>query len=229
MARYYGYYSNAARGKRKKAGADDTIPCITEPEQTDKAFRKNWAQLIQKPYEVDPLMCPKCAWEMRVVAFFHDEDVIRKIFCAPESLGYKTKTTPASLPRRLMPFPYMTSRRRPAPMTTWQTLPKMRQFCKKYLLTPQPPLIKRVSTTPHGEIVSPILANVYLYYALDLWFEKKNQTGVNGKALIVRYADDFVCAFQYKRRCGAVLPSAQRTSRKKLRAAMAALLELLWC
>jgi len=40
MARYYGYYSNVARGKRKKTDADDKIPCILEPELTDKAFRK---------------------------------------------------------------------------------------------------------------------------------------------------------------------------------------------
>ena len=57
MARYYGYYSNVARGKRKKA--DDKIPCILVPELTDKAFRRNWARLIQKIYEVDPLVCPK--------------------------------------------------------------------------------------------------------------------------------------------------------------------------
>ena len=89
MARYYGYYSNAARGKRKKAVADlsaeasaqagDQIPYILEPELSDKAFRKNWARLIQKIYEVNPLTCPKCASEMRVIAFIHDEDVIRKI------------------------------------------------------------------------------------------------------------------------------------------------------
>jgi hypothetical protein len=35
MARYYGYYSNVVRGKRKKIDADDKIPCILEPELTD--------------------------------------------------------------------------------------------------------------------------------------------------------------------------------------------------
>ena len=40
MVRYYGYYSNAARGKRKKAADDDQIPYILEPELTDKTFRK---------------------------------------------------------------------------------------------------------------------------------------------------------------------------------------------
>jgi len=84
MVRYYGFYSNAARGKRKKAGADDKIPCLFEPELTGKTYRKNLARLIQKIYEVDPLICPKCASEMKVIAFIHDEEVIRKI---PKHLG----------------------------------------------------------------------------------------------------------------------------------------------
>ena len=49
----------------------------------------------------------------------------------------------------------------------------------------------------HG-VVSPILANVYLHYALDLWFEKRIKRECNGEALIIRYADDFVGAFQHK-------------------------------
>ena len=53
MVRYYGYYSNVPRGKRKKADADVTIPCILEPELTDKASRKNWARLIQKIYPIE--------------------------------------------------------------------------------------------------------------------------------------------------------------------------------
>ena len=79
MARYYGYYSNVARGKRKKADEDDKIPCILESELSDQDFRRNWARLIQKIYEVDPLVCPKCSGEMRVIAFIEDPDVIKKI------------------------------------------------------------------------------------------------------------------------------------------------------
>jgi len=55
MVHYYGYYSSVARGKRKKAEKDDIIPCILEPEQTDKEFRRDWARLIQKIYAVDPI------------------------------------------------------------------------------------------------------------------------------------------------------------------------------
>lgn len=52
--------------------------------------------------------------------------------------------------------------------------------------------------TPQGGVVSPILANVYLHYVLDLWFEKRVRKLSRGQAYIVRYADDFVCCFQYE-------------------------------
>lgn len=52
--------------------------------------------------------------------------------------------------------------------------------------------------TPQGGVISPILANVYLHYVLDLWFEKRFKKGCKGKAYLVRYADDFVGCFQYE-------------------------------
>jgi hypothetical protein len=61
LARYYGYYSNVSRGKRKKAGEDDKIPGILAPDLSNQACRRSWARLIQKIYEVDPLVCPKCS------------------------------------------------------------------------------------------------------------------------------------------------------------------------
>ena len=56
-----------------------------------------------------------------------------------------------------------------------------------------------VTGTPQGGIVSPILANVYLHYALDLWFHQVVRKHCRGEACLIRYADDFVCAFQYQR------------------------------
>ena len=47
--------------------------------------------------------------------------------------------------------------------------------------------------------MSPVLANVYLHYALDLWFDKVVRKHCEGKTYIIRFADDFVCSFQYKR------------------------------
>ncbi|MHC4686930.1 MAG: transposase [Planctomycetota bacterium] len=48
MVRYYGYYSNVSRGKRKKLDQDGLIPCILEPDGSSKEHRRNWARLIQK-------------------------------------------------------------------------------------------------------------------------------------------------------------------------------------
>ena len=54
--------------------------------------------------------------------------------------------------------------------------------------------------TPQGSVISPILANVYLHYVLDLWFQKKWRSHeVKGDTIIVLYADDFVVGFQHKR------------------------------
>jgi len=79
MVRYYGHYSNVSRGKRQKEGSDDAIPCILEPQGNVKAFRKSWSRLIQKIYEVDPLVCPKCQGTMRIISFIEDPSVIRDI------------------------------------------------------------------------------------------------------------------------------------------------------
>ncbi len=50
--------------------------------------------------------------------------------------------------------------------------------------------------TPQGGVISPILANVYLHYILDLWFEKKIKRKIKGYAQLIRFADDFVILFQ---------------------------------
>lgn len=52
--------------------------------------------------------------------------------------------------------------------------------------------------TAQGSVVSPIQANIYLHYVLDLWFEKVVKKRSKGQVFIVRYADDFICGFQYK-------------------------------
>lgn len=52
--------------------------------------------------------------------------------------------------------------------------------------------------TPQGGIVSPILANIYLHYVLDIWMERAVKPECRGAVEIVRYADDFVICVQYK-------------------------------
>ena len=73
MVRYYGYYSNVLRGKRKKEAQDDIIPCIIEEAGISPEQRKAWARLIQKIYEVDPLTCPKCQGSMKIIAFIEQQ------------------------------------------------------------------------------------------------------------------------------------------------------------
>lgn len=52
--------------------------------------------------------------------------------------------------------------------------------------------------TPQGGLISPILANVYLHYVLDLYFEEIIKPSLKGEAYLVRYADDFIIMFQYE-------------------------------
>jgi len=53
--------------------------------------------------------------------------------------------------------------------------------------------------TPQGGIISPILANIYLHYILDLWFEKAVKKQFKGYAQLIRYGDDFIVCFQSSR------------------------------
>ena len=52
--------------------------------------------------------------------------------------------------------------------------------------------------TPQGGLISPVLANVYLHYALDLWAVKSAFPKLKGEAHLVRYADDFIVMFQHE-------------------------------
>ena len=71
------------------------------------------------------------------------------------------------------------------------------QWLKARIKSPDGVFDKPSSGSPQGGIISPFLANIYLHYALDLWFEKKVKPKMRGRAMMIRYADDFVCAFQF--------------------------------
>lgn len=59
--------------------------------------------------------------------------------------------------------------------------------------------------TPQGGLISPVCANVYLHYVLDLWFQKKIRPRMYGEAYYMRFADDFIILFQYERDAKAVM------------------------
>src|SRR5258706_2589000 len=71
----------------------------------------------------------------------------------------------------------------------------IKKWLKAGVLDTDGKVLKPEGGTPQGGIISPILANVYLHYALDLWFEKVFQRSCKGEAFLMRYADDFVCGF----------------------------------
>ncbi|MCZ6562931.1 MAG: transposase [Deltaproteobacteria bacterium] len=86
LVRYYGNYSNVSRGKRKKEKpkreeALSWKPEIIEvaPPTISKELKKRWSHFIQKVYETDPLVCPKCSGEMHIISYIDQGAVIKKI------------------------------------------------------------------------------------------------------------------------------------------------------
>ena len=74
----------------------------------------------------------------------------------------------------------------------------IRKWLRAGVLDTDGKIIHPSTGTPQGGTVSPILANIYLHYALDLWMEKVVKPRCEGEAYLCRYGDDFICAFRYK-------------------------------
>lgn len=72
------------------------------------------------------------------------------------------------------------------------------KWLKAGILEPDGSVKHPVTGTPQGGIVSPILSNIYLHYVLDEWFQEVVKPRLSGRAVMCRYADDWVCAFQYR-------------------------------
>ena len=93
MTRYYGWYSCRARGERKKKLAAQLESQELEPNRQPSL---TWAQCIKRVYEINPIECPKCKGNMRIVAFLQDEAEISKIM---HHLGIPKFKPPPKLPR----------------------------------------------------------------------------------------------------------------------------------
>lgn len=72
----------------------------------------------------------------------------------------------------------------------------IRKWLKAGIMEEGGKVIHPATGTPQGGVVSAVLANIYLHYVLDHWFEKQIKRENRGTCLLVRYADDFVCLFQ---------------------------------
>ena len=82
------------RGLRKKAGLDDQVPALVEPEISSEEFRNNWARLIQKIFNVNPLVCAKCSGSMRIIAFIENGQLVKKILTHLDLWDVRRKPPP---------------------------------------------------------------------------------------------------------------------------------------
>ncbi|MFA9614920.1 MAG: group II intron reverse transcriptase/maturase [Deltaproteobacteria bacterium] len=73
----------------------------------------------------------------------------------------------------------------------------IRKWLKAGILEEDAQVVYPVTGTPQGGIVSAVLANIYLHYVLDLWFEQVIKPNCRGDVMMMRFADDFICCFQY--------------------------------
>jgi RNA-directed DNA polymerase len=74
----------------------------------------------------------------------------------------------------------------------------IKKWLKAGILEKDGTIIHPVTGTPQGGIVSPVLANIYLHFVLDLWFEKEVKKWCRGEIRLFRFADDFVALFENK-------------------------------
>lgn len=93
ITRYYGHYSCRSRGRRVKATCNQIEP-IPEPISPPS---RNWAACMKRVLELNPLECPKCKSNMRIVAFLNDTREINKIM---ESLGIPAPEPPPKIPNK---------------------------------------------------------------------------------------------------------------------------------
>lgn len=72
------------------------------------------------------------------------------------------------------------------------------KWLKAGIMTEENIIEKPHKGTPQGGVISPILANIYLHYILDMWFEETVKSRAEGESMMIAYADDFVCVFRYR-------------------------------
>jgi hypothetical protein len=86
LVRYYGWYSNKIRGQRNKRAAEEAkaaglaVQIIDVSEHQPRRIPSpKWRELIKKVWEADPLLCPRCSHEMRIVSLIDERAVIERI------------------------------------------------------------------------------------------------------------------------------------------------------
>jgi hypothetical protein len=106
--RYYGLYANAHRGKVKKASRQ-AFPLRMVEDQLRPVPSKGWAEMIRKVYEVDPMVCPQCGGQMKVIAFITDYAVVDRIIDHLKLRFFADKPPPPQIAYQEVPMAAETS------------------------------------------------------------------------------------------------------------------------
>lgn len=118
LTQSYGAYSNAHRGNKAKSRTTCPGGATTEPEEDAwiKARRKSWARLVQRVFEVDPLLC-KCGSRFEIISIIEaraQPDVVGKILACTEFV-FEVPWLPARPP----PFPFGSPEPDPGPRDSY--------------------------------------------------------------------------------------------------------------
>ena len=155
LQRYYGHYSSRVRAMRRKAAEKnedyEEHPLVTvepEPEAVREAKRR-WANLLRHILEVEPLRCPRCGEEMRIVSFITEPKTIDRI------LEYLRRRTETSRRRQRAP-PRRCGSRRPARLQRRATpeSPNVRRYGDRWVarrcrLPVRQPITDRIAGQNH--------------------------------------------------------------------------------
>jgi hypothetical protein len=105
LTRYYGAYANRNRRALSQGALTACLASCTETTNdksstTSTSSRTNWARLIRKVFEVDPLLCSTCGSEMKIIAVLTDPKVVDRIICHLD----KNAVTPRAPPSTDIPL-----------------------------------------------------------------------------------------------------------------------------
>jgi hypothetical protein len=92
---YFGVYCNRTKQKPNKDSTSSTAPPNEQsPSISNSTLRRRWANLIRRVYRTDPLICPKCGSEMKIISFITQSRVINKILTHLKKRATETRGPP---------------------------------------------------------------------------------------------------------------------------------------